>query len=109
MTLFLLPLSLLASLVTITSASPLDPRAGAPILSVTNSQWASLNRSVGGRLFAASPYAKPCYSYYNGNMITPDVAACTAVQMGYTDEQSIANNFGGYINVRIPQSNHLWL
>ncbi|KAF2163800.1 hypothetical protein M409DRAFT_57280 [Zasmidium cellare ATCC 36951] len=79
-------------------ATPLDPRAGAPVLSITNSQWTALNKSVGGRLQVAYPFAKPCYSYFNGNPIMPDVAACSAVQNGYVDEQSIANNFGGYIN-----------
>lgn len=94
-------LSLLAAFAALSNevfASPLDPRAGAPILSVTNSQWAALNKSVGGRLAIGSPWAKPCYSSYNGNTVTPDLAACSAVQNGYTDEQTIASNFGGYIN-----------
>jgi len=82
------------------SASPLlEPRATTPISQITPSQWAALNSSVGGRLARGAPLAEPCYSFYNGSVVAPDVAQCAAVQNGYTNEQFIADNYGGYQNV----------
>jgi len=88
-------------------ASPLlQPRAATPISQITPSQWASLNSSVSGRLAKGAPLAKPCYSFYNGSVVAPDAAQCSAVQSGYTDEQFIADNYGGYQNV-CPESHRL--
>lgn len=90
------------------SASPLlEPRATTSISQITPSQWASLNSSVGGRLAQGAPLAKPCYSFYNGSAAVPNAAQCSAVQNGYTDEQFIADNYGGYQNVKLP-SRHVY-
>ena len=32
------------------------------------------------------PLAKPCYSSYNGKLVSPDPTQCSAVQKGFTDE-----------------------
>ncbi|KXT17277.1 hypothetical protein AC579_532 [Pseudocercospora musae] len=87
---------LLLGLFGLASTTPLQARS-TPINQITDAQWKALNTSVGGRLFLATPYAKPCYTFYNGVMSTPDTMQCKAVQDGYTDEQSIANDFGGYL------------
>lgn len=42
------------------SAAP-TRRASTPISSITSTQWAALNQSVGGRLYAGYPMAKSCY------------------------------------------------
>lgn len=94
---------LLLGLFGLASTTPLQARS-TPINQITDAQWKALNTSVGGRLFMATPYAKPCYSFYNGVMSTPDTMQCKAVQDGYTDEQSIANNFGGYLYVSMAVS-----
>ncbi|EMC94258.1 hypothetical protein BAUCODRAFT_36730 [Baudoinia panamericana UAMH 10762] len=79
------------------NASP-TKRASTPISSITSSQWAALNQSVGGRLAVGYPLAKPCYSLYNGKLNIPDLAQCSAVQSGYTDEMYIATQYAGYQN-----------
>lgn len=74
-------------------------RAAAPASSITDAQWASLNSSVGGRLVNGFPWARPCYSFYNGSAQTPDAAACASVQSLYkNDTMGIAKNFGAYMN-----------
>lgn len=92
-------LSTLAAVIAAVGASPLDVRATNPISSITTAQWNSLNQSVGGRLYQGAPLAKPCYSFYNGETSSPDLAQCKAAQDGYVDEVSIANNYGGFVNV----------
>lgn len=88
------------------NSSPLDARASTPISSITTAQWNSLNQTVGGRLYQGAPIAKPCFTFYNGAQSNPDLAQCKAVQDGYVDEVSIANNYGGFVNVCISQ--HSW-
>ncbi|KAK5118669.1 hypothetical protein LTR85_008134 [Meristemomyces frigidus] len=91
---------LLASLVSTSLAAPagLEEQASTPISSITPSQWAALNQSAGGRLAMGYPLAKPCYSFYKGQPVTPHTAQCAAVQNGYTDELYIASQYGGYMN-----------
>lgn len=91
----------LAFLLSHALASPLAGRASTPISEITPSQWRALNATVGGRLFSATPVAKPCYSYYNGVFTAPDLQQCTAVQNGYTTEDDIVANFGGYQYVSV--------
>ncbi|KAI5367630.1 putative berberine/berberine, FAD-binding domain, PCMH-type, FAD-binding, type PCMH, subdomain 2 [Septoria linicola] len=86
----------IAFLLPLTLATPLTGRAAASISSITEAQWQALNSSVSGRLHNASPVAKPCYSFYNGVLSPPDLQQCKAVQDGYTSEDSIVSNFGGY-------------
>lgn len=65
---------------------------------ITPAQWSAFNATVGGRLVVGYPWAKPCYSNYNGQLQTPNVAACTVVQNGYKNDTIIAKNFGAYMN-----------
>lgn len=48
----------------LTQSSPLD------------AQWASLNRTVGGRLKAATPFSQPCFSQHGA----PNDTACLELQ-----------------------------
>ena len=73
--------------------------AANPISSITPAQWAALNTSVSGRLYLGYPWARPCYSFYNGSAQTPDSTTCAAVQSVYkNDSIGIAPNFGAYMN-----------
>jgi hypothetical protein len=81
--------------------SPLEGRASTPISSITSDQWSALNRTVNGRLYKATPPAKSCYSFYNGDLTKPDLLQCKAIQDGYTNEVSIANTFGGFQSVSV--------
>lgn len=58
---------------------PLNKRQSAPISSITSEQWTSLNESVGGRLAAGYPIAKPCFD-------NPLSSECADVQGGYTTD-----------------------
>ncbi|TVY15434.1 FAD-linked oxidoreductase, partial [Lachnellula arida] len=64
----------------------------------TAAQWAALNQTVGGRLFAGVPLAQSCYSSYNGTATTPDTAVCSAVQSVYTASSYIGGNYAGFMN-----------
>ncbi|TVY32503.1 FAD-linked oxidoreductase, partial [Lachnellula subtilissima] len=64
----------------------------------TPAQWAALNQTVNGRLFAGVPLAQSCYSSYNGTATTPDAAACSAVQSNYTANNYISDHYGGFMN-----------
>ncbi|KAF9561165.1 FAD-binding domain-containing protein [Agrocybe pediades] len=44
-----------------------------------------LNNSLGGRLAVGTPWAKPCFSSFNGVPQKPDAAACSFVQQNYFD------------------------
>jgi hypothetical protein len=84
-------------------ASPVarDTQASAAIASISSAQWKALNQSVGGHLFVQRPLATSCYSFYNGTAQSPQVAQCSAVQSGYTDESYIASTPSGYMNVSL--------
>jgi hypothetical protein len=86
--------------------SPLAGRASTPISSITQDQWAALNRTVNGRLYKATPIAKSCYSFYNGALATPDLAQCKAVQDGYTNEEFIGGSFAGFHSVSRSQCSY---
>ncbi|PPR04434.1 hypothetical protein CVT26_002263 [Gymnopilus dilepis] len=65
--------------------------------SATTSDWNALNRTVGGRLKAATPFARPCFSLVDGgkpNM--PNATACTEVQSRWEDHLFRSDNFGAY-------------
>lgn len=100
----------LASLAAGGNAAALSPRqllassssSSTPaIYQVTPAQWAALNSSVGGRLFAGRPIDLPCYLNYNGTLNTPNAAVCNQTQSMKQDSNFIANNFGGYEYVRL--------
>ncbi|KAF8912199.1 FAD-binding domain-containing protein [Gymnopilus junonius] len=59
--------------------------------------WAALNETVGGRLYHGYPFAKPCFSTYNGNKIVPNTAECAYVQENYVNNHmNRSHAFGGY-------------
>ncbi|KAB8748979.1 hypothetical protein FH972_026530 [Carpinus fangiana] len=71
-----------------------------PIFKIQQSEWTSLNKSIGGKLFAGTPMSLPCFSSYNNGTgyryHKQDIKACAAVTQGKTDGPSITNYFGGY-------------
>jgi hypothetical protein len=67
----------------------------------TQAQWAKFNRTINGRLFHGIPLAEPCYANYNGTTTTPNSAACSAVQAGYTNTTYLAGQYSGFANVRL--------
>ncbi|KAI9707028.1 MAG: hypothetical protein M1820_004616 [Bogoriella megaspora] len=81
------------------SGACLKKRAGDTAFDrVTSEQWQDLNETVDGRLHVGYPWAKPCYSTYNGTTALADPVQCAVVQASYGDESTIADNFGGYMN-----------
>ncbi|KAF8901508.1 FAD-binding domain-containing protein, partial [Gymnopilus junonius] len=59
--------------------------------------WAALNHTVGGRLYHGYPFAKSCFSTFNGNKVVPDAAECSYVQENYyNSHMNRAHAFGGY-------------
>lgn len=60
--------------------------------------WSTLNRSVHGRLHAASPLALPCFSSYNAKPVQADPGACSSVQRDYTSALFRTQFFAGYMN-----------
>lgn len=60
--------------------------------------WAALNASVGGRLFAAEPLARPCFSVYNGQPVAPDTARCSFIQENYLNASFRTNLYQGVIH-----------
>src|SRR5438046_9978702 len=49
----------------------------------TNVSWDSFNRTIHGRLYAATPFALPCFSNFNGQSIQHNEGACATVQHTY--------------------------
>lgn len=72
------------------------------ISQVTPGQWESLNASVNGRLFAATPQARPCYGSYKAGLTSSTVpnsvnaAFCLANNQNSTKSEAIVGNFGSY-------------
>ena len=70
----------------------------------TPHQWEALNVTVGGRLYAGVPVAKPCFSQFSStNRImgsgSPNQEACGRAIAGYDTSDYITSQFGGYTNV----------
>ncbi|KAF9076926.1 FAD-binding domain-containing protein [Rhodocollybia butyracea] len=60
------------------------------------SEWNTLNKTVGGRLFTAKPFASPCFSDFAGLPAASNEAECNTVQENYlntTFRSSQFNNF----------------
>ncbi|KAL1948488.1 hypothetical protein VTO73DRAFT_12563 [Trametes versicolor] len=60
-----------------------------------------LNATLGGRVHAAVPFARPCFSLASPGVLGhPDTAACAHVIETYGDRHAITSQFGAYLNVR---------
>lgn len=70
-----------------------------PASSISTSQWAQLNETVGGRLQRALPYSAPCFSIVNGLNVTPDVELCTIRQENFTNPFYRIEQFGAWMEV----------
>lgn len=60
--------------------------------------WFSLNPSVHGHLYEATPYALPCFSSYNGRPYPGSASACSTVQSNYLSAPRRTDFFGAYMN-----------
>ncbi|KAI0711522.1 FAD-binding domain-containing protein [Earliella scabrosa] len=56
-----------------------------------------LNITVGGRLKAAEPFEKACFSTVQGKPVTVDSSACSALQANYTNPSYRVEHFGAYM------------
>lgn len=63
------------------------------------SQW-QLNATVGGRLHAATPFALPCFSKFDGRLVEVNQAACAVIQANYTNPEFRMASFSANMNVR---------
>lgn len=87
------------------SSSTSRPMSGYTSLStISEAQWLSLNASVNGRLYSdGTPFARACFSNYDGNGSgTPGAnpQACQSIQAGYLSEKFRLPYFGSYMSVR---------
>ncbi|EIW53385.1 FAD-binding domain-containing protein [Trametes versicolor FP-101664 SS1] len=58
-----------------------------------------LNATLGGRVHAAVPFARPCFSLASPGVLGhPDTAACAHVIETYGDRHAITSQFGAYLN-----------
>ncbi|OBZ78306.1 hypothetical protein A0H81_02659 [Grifola frondosa] len=78
-------------------ASVLHSRQDTSGLSNPAPNWSALNNTVGGRLHVAVPFSQPCFSTYEGNPITPNTTACSAIEESYTDPTFRVNYFGAWM------------
>ncbi|KAJ7493661.1 hypothetical protein FB451DRAFT_1215052 [Mycena latifolia] len=69
------------------------------IFNVSPAQWRALNATVGGRLYAAAPFALPCFSLYNNQSVPVDPQACDAIQANYTSPNFRVEHFGANMHV----------
>ena len=60
-----------------------------------------LNITVGGRLKAAEPFEKACFSTVQGKPVTVDSSACSALQANYTNPSYRVEHFGAYMIVSL--------
>ncbi|KAF8586167.1 FAD-binding domain-containing protein [Ramaria rubella] len=79
-------------------STPPPPDSAPPIYTITPDQWAALNTSVEGRLFAGVPFAKPCFSMFEGREVGVDGEGCEGVQRGYANETIRTAAPAGQIN-----------
>jgi len=87
-------MALSASLLLLVSASAViaaDPFAA--IQSVTQEQWDALNATVGGGLFQAAPFARPCFENANVTTGTFDPDQCQIVQANYLNASSYQKTY----------------
>ncbi|KAL0961194.1 hypothetical protein HGRIS_006163 [Hohenbuehelia grisea] len=64
-----------------------------PFASPLDVSWDELREKVDGRLYAGSPWAKPCFD-------DPESDACREIRLNYRDEASRASSSGAYINTQ---------
>lgn len=64
---------------------------------VTLPDLVSLNQSCQGRLFTASPLARPCFSVLNGENVLLEQAQCSIVQANYTSGEFRAAHYSGFM------------
>ncbi|CAI7648041.1 unnamed protein product [Penicillium glandicola] len=58
----------------------------------------NFNATIGGRVQNLTPFSLPCFSIYNGELVTRDDAACAVIQANYSDPLLRTNSPSGYMN-----------
>ena len=71
----------------------------AAISNVASADWATLNTSVNGGLFALRPLAYPCYTSYDSVAKPVDKQACTEISANKTNAQYVSGQAGGLVTV----------
>ena len=79
---------------------PLEHEYVPPIALVSNGDWDSLNRSIGGRLYPGLPVGLPCYDNFNGVAKSVDKDACDVVEGNKNNMDYLTTQMGGYAQVR---------
>jgi hypothetical protein len=77
---------------------------GTAISSITQAEWAALNSSISGHLFASVPLAEACFERWNNREVKADADNCAAIQKTYTGAVIQTNNFASYGWVCYPNS-----
>ncbi|KAJ7211368.1 FAD-binding domain-containing protein [Mycena pura] len=63
------------------------------------SHWDALNSSIGGRLQAGVPLARPCFALADTAGVA-DAAECAAVRQGWANSLFLVDQFGAYMNTQ---------
>ncbi|KAE8373291.1 FAD-binding domain-containing protein [Aspergillus bertholletiae] len=58
----------------------------------------ALNRTTNGRVHAADPLAKPCFSIYQGHAVAVDPTTCADIQAHYTSSAYRTNFYSGFMH-----------
>ncbi|KAG5978493.1 hypothetical protein E4U55_006154 [Claviceps digitariae] len=71
-------------------------------LGLAFSRWdrhhiAALNHTLHGKVRTLEPFAKPCFSIYEGEAVTPDPVRCSSIQANYTSPSFRARFPGAYM------------
>ena len=67
-------------------------------VSCNNCIWPSLDKTLGGRLKAGTPLSLPCFSEYEGQLISQDLSTCAQIQGNYTSSDFPAQFYSGFTN-----------
>ncbi|KAH9484479.1 FAD-linked oxidoreductase [Psilocybe cubensis] len=66
-------------------------------LAPTATEWSALNETVEGRLYHGQPWAKSCFSTYNGNIVQRNEDECKYVQENFFNSHvNRSHAFGAY-------------
>ncbi|KAH8682731.1 hypothetical protein BX600DRAFT_375104 [Xylariales sp. PMI_506] len=63
-------------------------------------QFSALNKTLGGSLIGAYPFAKPCFTSYNGDAVAADQELCNAVRANYTSNAFRDGTYGALMNTQ---------
>lgn len=62
----------------------------------TEADWHELERQLAGRLHAATPLARPCFTTYHGQAVSADHDQCAVVESNYLNASFRADQYAGF-------------